>query len=219
MALQLYAHPFSSYCQKVLIALYENEIDFEFRMLAPDDAQATAELEKLWPFKKFPVLVDGERIVREASIIIEHLDIHHPGAVRMVPADPQTALDVRFMDRFFDNYVMTPQQKLVFDLIRKEDDRDAQGVAEAKRTLDIAYRWLDGVVKDRKWATGDAFTLADCAAAPALFYADWSYPIDEEFRHVHAYRQRLLAHPSFARAVNEARPYRKFFPGGAPNRD
>jgi glutathione S-transferase len=137
----------------------------------------------------------------------------------MIPTDPKAALEVRFMDRFFDNYVMTPQQKLVFDLIRKEGNRDPQGAAEARQMLDISYRWLDGVMKGRKWAAGDAFTLADCAAAPALFYADWSYPIGKEFANVHAYRQRLLAYPAFARAVDEARPFRKFFPGGAPNKD
>lgn len=219
MPLKLYAHPFSSYCQKVLIPLYENDTPFEFRMLAPNDAEATAELEKLWPFKKFPVLVDGERVIKEASIIIEYLDLHHPGPVRMLPTEPKAALEVRFMDRFFDNYVMTPQQKLVFDLLRSEENRDRQGVAEAKQTLDIAYRWLDGVLKNREWAAGDTFTLADCAAAPSLFYADWSYPIGEEFARVRAYRQRLLEHPAFARAVDEARPYRKFFPGGAPERD
>jgi glutathione S-transferase len=219
MPLKLYAHPFSSYCQKVLITLYENDTPFEFRMLAMNDAEATTELEGLWPFKKFPVLTDGDHSIKEASIIVEYLDLHYPGRTRMIPADPKAALEVRFMDRFFDNYVMTPQGKLVFDLIRSEENRDRQGVTEAKQTLDISYKWLDGVMKDRRWATGDVFTLADCAAAPALFYADWSYPIDEEFTHVHAYRQRLLAHPAFARAVDEARPFRKFFPGGAPERD
>jgi glutathione S-transferase len=123
------------------------------------------------------------------------------------------------MDRFFDNYVMTPQQKLVFDLLRNEEHRDPHGVTEAKEMLDISYRWLDGIMKNRKWAAGDTFTLADCAAAPSLFYADWSYPIGEEFKNVHAYRQRLLAHPSFARAVDEARPFRKFFPGWVSGRD
>jgi glutathione S-transferase len=219
MSLKLYAHPFSSYCQKVLIALYENDTPFEFRMLAMNDAEATAELEQLWPFKKFPVLTEGERVVKEASIIVEYLDVHHPGPLRLLPAEAKAALEVRFMDRFFDNYVMTPQGKLVFDLIRSEENRDRQGVAEARQTLDIAYKWLDGVMQHRQWAAGDAFTLADCAAAPALFYADWSYPIGEEFGNVLAYRQRLLARPSFARAVDEARFFRKYFPGGAPDRD
>lgn len=217
MTLKLYAHPFSSYCQKVLIALYENDTPFEFRMLAHEGA--TRELEALWPMKKFPVLVDGGRTVIEASIIIEHLQLHHPGPMRLVPEAPKAALEVRFMDRFFDNYISTPQQKLVFDSIREPGERDAQGVAEAKATLEIGYCWLDDAMEERTWAAGDDFSLADCAAAPALFYADWSHPIDATFANVRAYRQRLLARPSFARAVDEARPYRPLFPLGAPDRD
>ena len=219
MTLKLYAHPFSSYCQKVLIALYENDTPFEFRMLAPDDAAAARELAALWPMKKFPVLVDRGRAVIETSIIIEHLQLHHPGPVRLVPEDPEAALEVRFMDRFFDNYMSTPQQKLVFDSIREPGRRDPQGVAEAKAMLEIGYRWLDDAMQGRAWAAGDDFSLADCAAAPALFYADWSHPIDATFANVRAYRQRLLARPSFARAVDEARPYRPLFPLGAPDRD
>jgi glutathione S-transferase len=123
------------------------------------------------------------------------------------------------MDRFFDNYVMTPMQKIVFDSIRAETARDRHGVTEARDMLDTAYRWLDGTMAGREWAAGDSFSLADCAAAPALFYADWAHPIGDEFAHLHAYRRRLLARPSFARAVDEARPYRAFFPLGAPDRD
>ncbi len=219
MGMQLYAHPFSSYCQKVLIALYENAIRFEFRMLAPDDARVMAELEAIWPFRRFPVLVDDGRAVREASIIIEHLQLRHPGPVRLIPADPAAALDVRFMDRFFDNYVSTPQQKVVFDSMRPAEHRDPQGVAEARAMLDTAYRWLDEVMAGREWAAGGAFSLADCAAAPFLFYADWTHPIGDAFPNVRAYRRRLLARPSFARAVDEARPYRPLFPLGAPDRD
>ncbi len=216
--MKLYAHPFSSYCQKVLIALYENATPFEFGMLAPGEA-AAAEHEALWPLKKMPVLVDEGRTVVEASIILEYLDLYHPGAVRLVPEDPRAALDVRMMDRFFDNYIMTPMQKIVADSLRAAENRDPQGVAEARQMLDTAYRWLDTNLKGREWAAGDAFGLADCAAAPALFYADWAHPIGEAFSIVHAYRRRLLARPSFARAVDEARPYRSFFPLGAPDRD
>jgi glutathione S-transferase len=219
MTMKLYAHPFSSYCQKVLIALYENDIPFEFRMLAPDDERMAAELEALWPLKRFPVLVDDGCTVVEASIIIEHLGLHHPGPVRLIPGDARVALDVRTMDRFFDNYVSTPQQKIVFDSIRAAENRDRQGVAEAREMLDTAYRWLDDAMTRREWAAGDAFSLADCAAAPALFYADWTHAIGEAFSNVHAYRRRLLARPSFARAVDEARPYRPLFPLGAPDRD
>jgi glutathione S-transferase len=217
MPLKLYAHPFSSYCQKVLIALYENATPFEFRLLA--DAQSMEELTALWPLKRFPVLVDEERTVVEASIIIEHLQLHHPGPVRLLPENPREALEVRTLDRFFDNYVSTPQQQVVFNQLRPEADRDAYGVAQARVLLETAYGWLDGVMAKREWAAGTEFSLADCAAAPALFYADWTHGIDARFANVRAYRQRLLARPSFARAVDEARPYRPFFPLGAPERD
>lgn len=219
MKLKLYAHPFSSYCQKALIALYENSTPFEFRLLAHDDPQIMAEFAELWPIKRFPVLVDGERTVTEASIIIEYLGLHYPGPVALVPADARAALDVRSMDRFFDNYISTPQQKIVFDSLRPDAERDARGVTEARAMLDTAYAWLDKTMAAREWAAGDTFSLADCAAAPALFYADWSHAIDPAFAHVRAYRERLLARPSFARAVDEARPYRPLFPLGAPDRD
>jgi glutathione S-transferase len=137
----------------------------------------------------------------------------------MLPRDPDAALEVRFMDRFFDNYVSTPQQRIVFDRLRPEDRRDPHGVAEARAMLETAYAWLDRRMADREWAAGDAFSLADCGAAPFLFYADWTHAIDDVFTHVKAYRQRLLARPSFARAVDEARPYRAYFPLGAPDRD
>jgi glutathione S-transferase len=219
MTLQLYAHPFSSYCQKVLIALYENGIPFEFRMLGADDERTAAEWLALWPLERFPVLTDAGRPVVEASIIIEHLGLFHPGPVRLIPEDPRAALAVRMMDRFFDNYVMTPMQKIVSDHMRDETARDQQGVTEARAMLDRAYRWLNDAIADREWAAGDAFSLADCAAAPSLFYADWTHPIGRECPNVHAYRKRLLARPSFARAVDEARPYRPLFPPGAPDRD
>lgn len=217
MTLKLYAHPFSSYCQKVLIALYENGTPFEYRMLG--DEQSNAELEALWPIKKFPVLVDDGRTVMEATIIIEHLGLHHPGPVRLIPDNPQEALEVRLMDRFFDNYVMTPMQKIVFDCIRQEKDRDPCGVADAHAMLDRAYAWLDRRLTGREWAAGNTFSAADCAAAPSLFYADWVHPVGEAFTRVRDYRKKLLARPSFARAVDEGRPYRHFFPPGAPDRD
>jgi glutathione S-transferase len=219
MPMKLYAHPFASYCQKVLIALYENDTPFEFRMLAAGDERAAAEHEALWPLKRIPVLVDEGRTVLEASIIIEHLDLRHPGPVRLIADDPRAALDVRMMDRFFDNYIMTPMQKIVLDSIRAAENRDHQGVAEAREMLDTAYRWLDDAMTGREWAAGDTFSLADCAAAPALFYADWAHPIGKAFSNVHTYRRRLLARPSFARTVDEARPYRPLFPLGAPDRD
>jgi glutathione S-transferase len=217
--MRLYAHPFSSYGQKVLIALYENETPFELRVLAPDDPEVEAEFEKLWPLKRMPVLVDGGQTVVESTIIIEHLALQHPGQVQLIPADSRAALRVRMMDRFFDNYVMTPMQKIVLDRIRAPERRDAQGVADARALLDTAYRWLDGEIAEREWAAGGAFSLADCAAAPALFYADWVHPIDPALTRARAYRSRLLVRPSMTRAVDEARPYRPMFPLGAPDRD
>ncbi|MGF6807781.1 glutathione S-transferase [Paraburkholderia sp. Clong3] len=189
------------------------------RVLAHDDPKVMAELAALWPIRRFPVLVDGGRTVVEASIIIEYLGLHYPGPVTLLPADPRAALEVRTMDRFFDNYISTPQQKVVFDSLRPEAERDRRGVADARALLDTSYAWLDRHMAEREWAAGDSFSLADCGAAPFLFYADWTHPIDPAFAHVRAYRQRLLARPSFARAVDEARPYRPLFPLGAPERD
>jgi glutathione S-transferase len=218
MALTLYAHPFSSYCQKVLIALYENAIPFSLRVVNFADPETVREFAGVWPMKRMPVLVDDGRAVMESSVIVEHLGVRHPGPVRLLPAEPEAALDVRFMDRFFDNYVMTPMGRIVFDRMRAPDTHDPQGVSEARSLLDAAYGWLEERMAGREWAAGD-FSLADCAAAPSLFYADWVHPIDESFPNTRAYRQRLLARPSFARAVDEARQYRGFFPGGAPDRD
>ncbi|CAH1650641.1 Glutathione S-transferase family protein [Hyphomicrobiales bacterium] len=219
MPLTLYAHPFSSYCQKVLIALYENGTAFTYRQLGPEDPAAGAEWAVLWPLKRMPVLVDDGRPVFESSVIVEYLGLCHPGPVRLLPADPKAALEIRMMDRFFDNYVMTPMQKIVLDHLRPAGERDPYGVAQAREQLDIAYRWLDGAIAERRWACGDDFTLADCAAAPSLFYADWVHRIDSAFGHARAYRARLLERPSVARTVDEARPYRGYFPPGAPDRD
>ncbi len=214
---RLYAHPFSSYCQKVLVALYENGTPFDYRSL--EDAQNGAELAALWPMKRFPVLVDGQRTVLEASCIIEYLQLHHPGAMHLIPADADAALDVRMLDRFFDNYVSTPQQKVVFDALCAETDRDPHGVRKARAMLETSYAWLDARMATRTWACGDEFSLADCGAAPFLFYADWTHAIEPRFANVRAYRERLLARPSFKRAVDEARPFRPYFPLGAPDRD
>ena len=215
----LYAHPFSSYCQKVLTALYENGTAFEYRLLDHNDPETLADFERRWPIKRFPILVDGDRQVMEATTLIEYLDLHYPGAVKLIPANPDKAIEVRMLDRFFDNYVSTPQQRIVFNAIRAEADRDPYGDKEARDMLERAYAWLDRHMEGRIWASGDTFTLADCGAGPFLFYADWTHAIDPAFTHVHAYRKRLLARPSFARAVDEGRPFRAYFPLGAPDRD
>lgn len=213
----LHAHPFSSYSWKVLIALHENGTPFEQRLL--EDEASWAQLEQLWPMKMMPVLVDGDRTLAEASIIIEYLAMMHSGPVELIPSDPDEALRTRFVDRVFDNYVMAPMQRIVGNQLRPEADRDAYGVADARARLDKAYRWIEANVPAEGWALGEAFTLADCAAAPSLFYADWAHPIPEDCPNARAYRAKLLARPSVARVVDEARPYRAYFPLGAPDRD
>ena len=219
MALALYYHPFSSYCWKVLVPLYEAGTAFTLRRV--DDPEAGAEFKRRWPIGRFPVLVEETSGVAlpEASIIIEYLDTHHPGARPMLPADPQLRLEVRLLDRFFDNYVHGSLQKITGDRLRAADKRDAHGVAEAHTMLDTCYAWLDERMKGKEWAVGNDFSLADCAAAPALFYSDWVHPIGDAHPNVAAYRARLLARPSVKRAIDEARPYRQYFPGGAPDRD
>ena len=175
MSFALYAHPFSSYSQKVLVALYENAVPFEYRDL--EDPAHARQLQALWPMKRFPVLVDDGRTVLEASTIIEYVQLRHPGPVPLLPADPLQAVEVRMLDRFFDNYVSTPQQKVVFDALCAEGDRDPHGVDQARRMLETSYAWLEQHLADgRPWAAGADFSLADCAAAPFLFYADWTHP-------------------------------------------
>lgn len=214
---QLFAHPFSSYCQKVLIALYENGIGFEYRTLEDEDARR--DFAALGTLGKFPVLLDGGRAILESSTIIEHLGGHHPGPVALIPADADAAIEVRTLDRIFDNYVMDAMQPLVNNALRPEEHRDPHVAVYVHKALDKAYAWLDAHMADREWAAAGQFSLADCAAAPSLFYADWAYEIPARFAHLKAYRARLLARPSFARAVDEARPYRHYFPLGAPDRD
>ncbi len=219
MSLALYGHPISSYTQKALSALYENATPFEFRSLGPDTPEHITEWLRRWPLRRFPLLVDGDRDVVETTIIIEYLQLAHPGPVRLLPVDPMAALEVRFLDRFFDYHVMDAMQVAVDSALKRLPVTSVDGHALARERLERAYGWLDGHLAGRTWAAGDDFTLADCAAAPSLFYADWTHPIGDAYPRVRAYRSRLLARPSFARAVDEARPYRPLFPLGAPDRD
>ena len=219
MSLALYGHPFSSYTQKVLIALYENGTPFEFRCIGPDTPQHVAEWLRRWPIAKFPLLIDGGRSITESSIVIEYLQLMHPGPVRLLPADPVAALDVRFLDRFFDLHVMDALQIAVESALKRVPVKVEDGLAIARERLERAYTWLEGQLGGRTWAAGSDFTLADCAAAPSLFYADWVHQIPETYPVLRAYRTRLLARPSFARAVEEARPFRTLFPLDAPDRD
>jgi glutathione S-transferase len=219
MPLALYGHPFSSYTQKVLVALYENGTPFEFRALGPDTPEHAAEWLRRWPLRRFPLLVDGDRDVVEGTIILEYLQLEHPGPVRLLPDDPRAALDVRFLDRFFDLHVMDAMQVAVDSALNRLPLDEKGGLALAAERLERAYAWLEGRLAGRTWACGEHFTMADCAAAPSLFYADWTHRISDAYPVLRAYRSRLLARPSFARAVEEARPYRSLFPLGTPDRD
>ena len=213
-ALKLWYHPLSSFSQKVLIAFYENETPFEPHIVDIASERSLAELKALWPFGKFPVLRDeaADRTIPESSIIIEYLAEHRPGPVRLLPADPDLARQTRMRDRFYDLYVNVPMQKIVFDRLRPAGRKDPAGVDDARTTLRTAYEMIEREMATRTWAMGDAFGMADCAAAPALYYAD----LVEPFRHTHgnaaAYLDRLMRRPSFARAIEEAQPYRNLFP-------
>ncbi|MCY7317629.1 MAG: glutathione S-transferase family protein, partial [Ramlibacter sp.] len=199
MSLILYGHPFSSYTQKVLIALDENSTACEFSWIGQDTPQHSSEWLLRWPLRKFPLLVDGERNVAETSIIIEYLQLAHSGTVRLLPADPMVALEVRFLDRFFDLHVMNAAQHAVDGALTGDPVRRQEGLTLAVEKLERSYAWLEGQLAGRTWAAGADFTLADCAAAPALFYADWVHRIsDQSFPVLRAYRARLLARPSFA---------------------
>ena len=216
MTLQLFGHPFSSYTWKALIPLYADGTEFEFRQV-PENEENYAELKRIWPFGRFPLLLDEGESVIESTPIIEHLQAHHPGPNVWIP-DGDLGREVRFLDRVFDLYVMDNMQAIVGDALRPEESRDAYGVAKSRERLDTAYDWIEQRIGER-WAAGDSFTLADCAAAPSLFYADWVEEIGESRPKLKAYRARLLAHPVVARVVDEARPYRPYFPLGAPERD
>jgi glutathione S-transferase len=212
MSLTLYFHPLSSYCQKVLVALYENGTPFTPHVVDLGDPGQRADLLKLWPVGKFPVLRDGDRVVPESSIIIEHLDQHHPGQFRLIPDDAEIAIETRLRDRFFDLYVHDPMQRIVGDRLRPVESRDPFGVEQAKARLRSSYDMIERDIAGRTWVIGEAFTMADCAAAPALYYADLVLPFRDSHPGVAAYFERLLRRPSFARAVAEAGPYRHLFP-------
>ncbi len=217
MTLHLFGHPFSSYTWKVLIPLYADGTEFEFRQI-PENEDNYAELRRIWPLGRFPLLLDNGEAVIETTPIIEHLQAHHPGLNTWIP-DGELGRRVRFLDRFFDLYVQGNMQPAVNNALRPEGAKDPYGEKQARENLHIAYDWLEAKLPDSEWASGDSFTLADCAAAPALFYADWVDEIGERRPRLKAYRARLLADPVVARVVDEARPYRAYFPLGAPDRD
>jgi glutathione S-transferase len=216
MSLTLHFHPLASYCHKVLIALYENDTPFTPNLVDLGSESQRAALLKLWPIGKFPVLRDDARdqTVPEASIIIEYLDRYYPGGTQFIPADADHALQTRLCDRFYDLYVHEPMQKIVGDRIRPADKKDPHGVEEASARLQTAYGMIDQEMASRKWAMGEAFSLADCAAAPPLFFANEVLPFGDTHRNVAAYLGRLKARPSYARVLKEAEPYFAMFPRG-----
>ncbi|RXT43517.1 glutathione S-transferase [Bosea sp. Tri-44] len=214
MSLTLYFHPLSGFCQKTLVALYENDTPFTPQLVNFGDPTERADFLKLWPIGKFPLLRDDSngRLVPETSLIIEYLALHYPGPAALLPENPVAALEVRRLDRLLDLYVAIPMQKIVLDRLRPEGGHDPIGVAEARARLASAYAVLEAELGDRHWLAGDAFTMADCSAAPALFYAERCLSFQSGYPRLAAYFERLRTRPSYARALAEAEPYFQFFP-------
>ena len=213
MPLDLYFHPLASFCWKALIALYENDTPFTPHIVDLADATSRAAFIEIWPIGKFPVLRDGaSKTIPESSIIIEYLDLHYPGRTRLVPADADLARDVRLRDLFYDLYVHAPMQKIVADRLRPAGMHDPHGVEQARTLLQTSYAMIDEEMDTRAWAVGEAFSMADCAAAPALFYANKVLPFGDTHKNVAEYLARLTQRPSFARVLEEAQPYFKMFP-------
>jgi glutathione S-transferase len=214
MSLRLYFHPLSSFCQKVLIAFYENDTHFEPQIVDLADETSSAAFKKIWPIGKFPVLRDDakDRTIPESSIIIEYLAQHYPGKTQLVSADAELARQTRLRDRFYDLYVNVPMQKIVTDRLRPAGKSDPHGVEQAKTLLQTACGMIDQEMGTKTWAMGDAFGMADCAAAPALFYTNLMMPLGDTYKNAAGYLDRLMQRPSFARAVKEAQPYFALIP-------
>jgi glutathione S-transferase len=214
MNLVLHLHPLSSYCWKAMIGLEELGLPYEPRLVNLGDPAERAAFTALWPTAKIPLLEDraAGRVVPETTVMLEYLDARAHGPARLLPEDPHARLDARLWDRLFDSYVMTPMQKIVGDRIRPEESRDPVGVREARGLLQMAYGMIDTRLDGRDWPAGEDFGLADCAAAPALFYASIVEPFPAGLRRLSAYLERLLARPSVARAIDGARPWFDHFP-------
>jgi glutathione S-transferase len=213
----LYGHPFSSYTWKALIALYANNTPFEVRAVDAEFPQHVAAVQAASPLGKFPLLVDGDAQIFEATAIVEYLHVHHPGPEMLIPADPAAAVMVRMLDRVFDMYVMTPMQVVVGEHLRNPDAPDAARIAEAKAQLRKSYAWLEGWLD--YYPPSDHITLIECAAAPSLFYADWIEQIGDAHPRLNTWRAHLLKLPAVAQCIDDARPFRDNFPPGAPDRD
>lgn len=214
MSLKLYFHPPSSFCHKALIALYEGQTPFEPVFVDSSDEKSSAALRSLWPLGKFPVLRDEARncTIAEAAVIIEYLDAYYPGGTRFVPADPDLAWQTRMRDRFYDLYVHLPLQKIVGDRLRPAGASDPFGLEEARALLQRVYGMIDQEMAGKTWAVGETFSLADCAACPALFYANTVEPFGAIRKNLQSYFDRLMSRPSYARAIEEAQPYFDMFP-------
>jgi len=214
MSLTLHFHPLASFCWKVLVALYETHTPFVPNIVDLGDEQSRAGFFKLWPLGKFPVLQDDARgaLVPESTIIVEYLAQHHPGRTMLIPADPELALQARLADRLYDFHLHEPMQKIVGDRLRPEDRRDPLGVEQARAQIRATYALLERDMAGRQWALGEVFSMADCAAFPALFYADRVEPLGQAHGTLAAYLVRLRRRPSVERVVQEARPYFHFFP-------
>ena len=216
MSLKLYMHPLSSYCHKALIALYENGTAFEPVLVDLSDEAHRNDFRKVWPLGKFPVLRDDARkhTVPESTIIIEYLSQYYPGKTRLIPADPELAWQTRLQDRFFDLHLHTAMQKIVGNKLRPEGQKDPAGVEQARAQIQLAYDMIDRAIAGKTWIMGEQFTMADCAAAPALYYSNLLLPLERSHKEAANYLARLVARPSYARALKEAEPYFSMFPGG-----
>lgn len=217
MTIALYGHPFSSYTWKALIALYANDVEFEFRIVDADHPDNAAVVQSAGPLGKFPVLKDGDNLLFEATTIIDYIAHHHTSGQSLIPGDPDAAIAMRMLDRVFDNYVMGSMQIVVDEYLRNAGNPDMTRVQEGRARLEKTYAWLEAWL--RFYPPMDQVTLIECAAAPSLFYADWVHPISDEYPRLRNWRTHLLQLPAVARCVEDARPYRAFFPLGAPDRD
>ena len=212
MSLTLYFHPLSSFCQKTLIALYENDTPFTPQIVNLMDPKESADFKAMWPVRKFPVLRDGDRMIPESSIIIEYLAQHYPGKSELLPRNPDLALRTRLQDRVLDLHLHLQMQTVMGDRLRPADKKDPFGVENAKTMMQTSLDMIEKDMATKTWAMGEVFTLADCAAAPALFYTNMIIPLAGAYKNTANYLDRLMQRPSYARVLEEAKPYLQMVP-------